>query len=236
MLATVLSSAGCKDDTETGSLTIEYQLGKASNTCDSESVDTVQATLGDGDYEEDSPCGSDVIFSDVPSGTYSLLVQAIDSDGFAVMDNVEDEDTQQVEVLGGSSRDVEAQLAAAPARLYIRWSLTVDNFQANCTEVDTKKFEVEVWSEADELLLMDTLDCDAPKDEDRGEGYSRIEDPDREIQGSSVVEVDVQPQTAGGDSVGDPVVFVFAPPGRGRELSFTLECVDDVCTGTGEPD
>jgi hypothetical protein len=237
MLATVLSSAGCKDDTETGSLTVDYQLGKASNTCESESVDTVRATLGDDDYDEDSPCGSDVMFSGIPAGNYSLLVEAIDSDGFAVMDNVDDDDTQQVEVLGGSSRDVEAQLAAAPARLYIRWSLMVDNFQADCDDVTTKNFDVEVWDDLDNLLLNDTLDCDEEKDEDRGEGYSRIKDPDRDIQGGSVVELDVQPQTAGGDPIGDdPVVFTFEPPGRGRELSFTLNCEDNVCTGSGEPD
>jgi hypothetical protein len=236
MLATLVSTAGCKDDTETGSLTVEYQLGKASNTCESESVETVQAMLGDGEYEEDSPCDSDVMFTDIPSGTYSLLVQAIDNDGFAVMDNVDDEDTQQVEILGGSTREVEAQLAAAPARMYIRWALFLDDFQADCDEVTTKQFDVEVWDDADNMLLNDVIDCDAPTDEDRGGQYIRIPDPDRDIQGSAVVELDVQPQTAGGDAVGDPVVFVFDPPGRGRELSFTLTCEDDVCTGSGDPD
>jgi len=238
MLATLVSTAGCKDDTEAGVLTITYQLGKASNTCESESVETVQATLGDGEYEEHSPCGSDVIFSDVPAGTYSLLVEAIDEDHVAVMDNVEDAETQQVEVLGSSSREVEAQLAAAPARMYLRWELEVQGWQAECADadVDTKEFEVEVWDDADELLLTDTLDCDAPVDEDRGQGYSRIEDPDRDIKGSSVVELDVQPRAAGGTNVGAPVVFMFDPPGRGRELSFSITCEDNVCAGSGDPD
>jgi hypothetical protein len=227
---------GTPDDSEAGDLTLGYQLGDALSTCDSENVETVRAALGD--HETDAPCGSDLFFSGIPAGTHSLLVEAIDHEGFVVMDSAEDANAQQVEILPGASREITVELSSLPARLYLRWSLTIDGFVAACEDagVATQLFEVEVWDANDNLLLVDTLDCNAPPDEAKGEAYRRIADPDRHLNGDSIVEVDVRPQTAEGTDLGDPLWFTFDPPGRGRELEFTLTCEDNLCSGSGAPD
>ncbi len=227
---------GCaNDDDATGTLTINYTLGSG-KTCQEVDVERIVVTLGD-DISHQTSCGSgEVTLTDVPPGTYDLLVEALDDLNLVVMDSIGfPANKQRIEIMGGSAREEDITLAATPAKIMVRWNLkAADGGQVQCADVNMKKFLVTAWDASNQVLVSDDIACDAPVVE--GTSYKLLDDPERRISGINVSEVTVEPQTSTGSPIGAPLRFVFEPPGAGQEVLLTAECTPDGCTSTGMPD
>lgn len=230
-----LSLLACdgSDAVAKGVLIVPYELGN-NRSCDDLGVDTVQADLDDGFIVEEVDCDEgQVRIESVPVGTYNIRVFGLDADGFPVLDS---EATGPVKerVIDSSTTTVDPKilLTSAPARLFVRWGFGF----SSCDEEGVDHFLIRAWhKEGIQLLLESELNCMT-----KGEGsesYRRVPDPDRELGGDVLGEVSVQPVDADGNELGDPVVFVFDPPGAGHPVRLSLsDCSSNGCEGSGEPD
>jgi hypothetical protein len=232
-LLPTLALAGCQGETS-GGLTVTYRLGPGGQTdCADFDIQTITGRIGADGEEQAVDCGQDLVFSDLDEGGRRVYVEATDSAGFVVMDN--GDNGEKVTIRAGEVVEHEAALAATPVKVYVRWSIAVTGFPAQCTDsaVDTAAFSVTAWDDLPTILAEDSFACDAPTDEDVAT-YRRLPDPDRSIKGNSLAEVSIQPQDGGGGSVGSPARFTLAtPPGPGRMVYLTVACEDNVCTAQG---
>lgn len=223
-LFAVSIAAGCGNDPQSGNLNVSYKLGFANNCMAFDvPIETVRVTVGNNIASAEAPCDPNepITLSGVKAGTHDLLVEAIDAEDYVVMDNVAapDED-DRVEVHGGSSTDVDADLAATPATLRFRWAILVDDFPSMCSQVPLAFFQITAYENNQTGLLFGPheFECELPDP-----GYNAIPDPDREINGSDIDGISVEVQDAQNNML-STVPFEFDPPGPGRVLDFTITC------------
>lgn len=243
-LFAVSITVGCGDDPQSGNLSVSYTLGFA-NSCTAFAVpiDTVRVTVGNQIASASAPCdpSEPIELSGVKAGTHDLLVEAIDAENYVVMDNIAaPQEDDRVEVHGGSSTNVDADLAATPAKLRFRWALlnAADNFPLMCGQSNAAIFQVNAYENGGTGLLFGPheFECQPDPDLTDSDGFSPVPDPDRQINGSDLDAVSVEIQNMAGTMI-DTVPFMFDPPGPGRTLDFTLTCVgasggDPDCDGT----
>ncbi len=234
----VLTPASCQN-AESGTLTVEYQLGPSddASACQEFSVNRVRATLGDelDELTEEADCGDDIVFTGIDVGRWDLRVDALAADGTVVMDN--EAEQARVEILGGAATTHKAQLTETPARVFVRWALSVNNFQADCAGpmVETAQFRVQAWDGAATVGEAETFDCLAPQDPE-APTYARVQDPDRQIRGSLLTEVTITAMDAAGNDLVPTTRFIFdLELGPGRKVFLTVDCIDNMCMSTGEP-
>lgn len=225
-LAASLSLGGCKDDPGPGDLRVPYRLGNDLS-CSSQEVESIRITLNPGaeDIVAEAACGGgEVLVDRVDPGRYFMLVEAIDAEGFAVMDNALDVELPRVEVLGDSEVEAPTQtLSTTPVGLEI----AVDFAASSCTASGIAEFEVTTFDDSEtEVLLSATLPCD-----DAIAGYRKIEDPDRDLRPGTFGAVRVQALDGDGAEVGAAIVQTFTPPKAGRTIKLLLED----CDATGCP-
>jgi len=238
LLGLALVGAGCTSEPGSGVVTIRWTFTPGQS-CTTLGIDVMRVTLGADQVVESGACSEDqIVLADLEARSYDIRVEGLDSVGDVVADNLGQPGTdERVEVLDGSSREFEVQMAPTPAAVEVRWSINLDGFQAMCSSPDvaTKQFLVSVFDTTGvQPVAPQLFECDAPTLE--GSTYRRIEDPDRAIRGTLLEAIRVQPLDAAGDVFGLPRDFQFTPPGAGKTVRITLVCDDNVCLGGPQPD
>ncbi|MEZ4380641.1 MAG: hypothetical protein R3A79_04810 [Nannocystaceae bacterium] len=241
-LPLVAALAGCT--TDPGNLEIPFSIGSSSVTCETAEVATVEMTLveisDEGDepveYTGSAPCtDGSVSFPGVAASEYDLFVTAKTSDGTVVFDNQDPTSLKKVEALEGQTVTTEeVRLSPTPARILVRWELTKGGAQVQCGGVDTKQFKVFAYTADGITTLLDAeaIACDADPAESP---YHVVPDPDRQLDGTRVGQVEVIAQDGGGATVGAPSVVMLAEaPGRGAAIKIKVACVDEVCEASLE--
>lgn len=228
----------CGDDPQSGTITVRYTVGAANN-CATLDIQTVKVDIGGGTETAEAPCDptSPIILDGVKAGNYPLIVSAIDGEGYTVMDNLDEPtDDDDVEVVGGASREIEAMLATTPATIRARWVILEDNFPKQCSFAASKSFEVIAYeNEGNSVLLSHEFECEQ-------NGYATVPDEMRQINGQDLDFVTIRALDAEGAELAR-VPFSFEPPGPGRTVDFDITCTEAAgeltCTGTssvGEPE
>lgn len=229
----LLAGCGSDDKPDNGVLVVPFELGNRRD-CSSLGVATVRAELDDGQYSEETECGTgQVRFNLLKPGSYDITVYGLDDHGKAVMDSLAD-GPLPVDVVGGGTTvvfDPAVKLTAAPAKLMLRWDLGF----GSCESTSIKSFGVGAWRGDGSDLLMETdVACEMA-----GEGVSQYRDvPDkqRDLSGDEFGEVEIQPYDMNGIAVGDPATFTFDSPGAGGKVKLSLACDEGGCNGSGKPD
>lgn len=233
LVTAVLMFGGCKKDQETakGSLVVPFQLGSGKS-CDDVGITRVKATLDEDAHSKDVPCSrQEIRFENIESGVYTLKLYGMNSEGVAVMDSFNVDD---VKVEKDNTVTVDPiVLSDAPAQVRLRWDLGY----GNCKIWNLDHFELKVWSEDGNKLLLETkLKCELNQvDRDT---YRTVPDPSRELDGSNLGAVQVQSVDANGTSIGSkkPVKFTFKSPGPGGLIKLSVDCNGEGCDGSGEVD
>jgi hypothetical protein len=221
----MLATLACGNEDPDGTLTVNYTLG-LSNNCATLDVQRISVVLGDGSYSEEADCdpSSPIVLDSVKAGNYPMRVNAIDSMGFIVMDNLDDpSDDDNAEVVGGGSREVDAQLTTTPAEIGVKWINTFEGEPAECSFLSTVTFQVTAYENEGTLLSHD-FDCVKPP------GFAAVPDEERTIDGLGLDGVRIRLLDDGGDEL-EEVIFEFLPPGPGRTVELTITC-DEVSDGT----
>jgi hypothetical protein len=233
LVAAILMFGGCKkeDDAAKGSLVVPFQLGSGKS-CDEVGITRVKATLDEDAHSKDVPCSrQEIRFENIESGVYSLKLYGINAEGIAVMDSFNVDD---VKVEEDNTVTVDpVVLSDAPGVMRLRWALGY----GNCKIWNMDRFDLKVWSEDGNKLLLETkLKCDLNQvDRDQ---YRTVPDPSRDLDGSNLGALQVQPVDANGTSIGSkkPVKFTFKSPGPGGLIKLSVDCGGDGCDGSGEAD
>ncbi len=218
----LLSVLACGGDDETGAVSVRYTLG-AANSCATLDVQRVRVDVGTGagaeSAEDDCDPSQPIIIDGLEAGNYPMLVTAVDSMGFTVMDNQSAPTTDdKVEIVGGSSRDIEAQLAATPATIRVRWIVSVDGQPAQCTFVMPQAFEVIAYQNSGtSVLLTHQFECAQPP------GFIPVPDANRVVNGQNLDAVTVRMLDENNAEL-ERVVFEFEPPGPGRVIDLDVRC------------
>jgi hypothetical protein len=231
-------SLGCNADAGPGSLVVAYRLSSGIS-CEDAGVDRVRVFLDDGeDYDREANCvEGDVEFDDVDAGNYDVTIEGSDIDGDVIMDNIDDDTSRSVEVLGDGTETLlnDAVLGDTPGILQIQWDFGAQN----CDLADIDSFSVEAYEwdgfgGTPSRLMVEDLDCNTA--EPVYLGYRQLEDADREVDGDLFGRVRVQARDDSGQDVGPAVLFDFEPRGAGKTVRTTIECEVGGCTSDGEPD
>ena len=226
--------AGCASgDTSSGTLVVPFELGNH-RSCDALGVKTVRAELDDGMFSEEAPCTNGQIrFRDLPAGSYHVRLYGVDDSGVSIMDNLQTGEVV-VSVVGNDTTVVTqpaVTLTAAPAQVLLRWNFGF----GTCNGIGVDRFAVKVWrSDGDELLLDASVPCES--EGDGPDQYRKVVDRMRQLGGGETGEITVQPLDRTGVKVGEPVLFHFDPPGAGRSIKLSLNCLEGSCSGSGQPD
>lgn len=239
---TAVALPACGDDNPTGTLIVPFEIGVgvACSTLDVADV-TVELwrTPEDGGVAEMIETSSGacddgkITFNSVAAGNYEIRARGDDPNGITVVDN-EGRDTPDMgEVLAGAENTADiVNLSPTPAKVFVRWQLQQDNFQAMCSEVSVAEFEVSVFENNGTKELYQTkLACDAAKDSEQ-KSYVRAADEARDIDGAELDTIKIAPLDAMGNAAGSPAIFTLAePPGPGRtiRLTVTANCEGDTC-------
>lgn len=225
---------GCAD-TDPGSALIHYRIGN-DKTCSEAGVEQIRVILDEDDGIDDiAPCSSDgeFLYEGIPVGDYTIIIQGIDGDGYAIVDNI-DEDAVKINISGSGAEKETSVIALtdSPAILQVRWNFGF----GSCESVGIDHFLIEAYAEGSgsNKLLSETLDCDTPGE--GSEGYRIVPDPDRELLGGVFGEAYIRPQDASGNLVGEAQSFSFAAVAPGYTISTTIECDESGCVGSGDPD
>ncbi len=238
-LLTALALAGCTQDP--GNVEIPFSIGASSVTCETANVATVEMTLteisdeGGEDpleYQGSAPCtDGSVTCTGIAATNYEVTAVGVSSDGLTTWDNQDPSSLKKVEALAGQDVTTEeVRMTPTPARILVRWELTKGGAQGQCSGVETKKFQISAFDEDgfNALLSADAVDCDAEQAESP---YHVIPDPDRDVAGDRLGQIDIAPQDADGNPVGSPsTVILDQPPGFGVSVRVVVSCVDDECT------
>lgn len=224
--------AGCSDGEQSGALTIDYRFRGAGSTCESLEVTDVRVTIDDGLAMAEAPCDLEdprILMDQVPSGRRDILVEGIayDENGeIRTADNLGtlDEPSPRIEVLAGSSRNVDVVLTPTPATFRFLFDIESPAGVAypNCADSEVKSFEVAVLEGPSEILSHEFVYCDAAAD------YQPIPDPQRAINGNDVngIEVVVKGESSNITTLIPPE---FEPPGPGRTVDFRVNCQGTDC-------
>jgi len=238
-LLTALALAGCTQDP--GNVEIPFSIGASSVTCETANVATVEMTLteisdeGGEDpleYQGSAPCtDGSVTFTGIAASNYEVAARGASSEGLTTWDNQGPDSLKKVEALAGQDVTTdEVRLTPTPARILVRWELTKGGAQVQCSGVETKQFQISAFDEDgfNTLLIADAVDCDAEQAESP---YHVIPDPDRDLAGDRLAQIDIIPQNSQGDPVGpSSTVILDQPPGFGVSVKIVVKCVDDECT------
>ena len=181
--ALCMGLAGCADEEQSGTLTINYQFGAGAASCaDSDMVQTVRVTLDGMQFAEEAcdDTGS-ISLPSVPAKNYgSLIVEGVDAEGTTVRDNLapptEDE---SVEVVGGSAVVKDVRLTPTPATVRFQFILLDENElpYAPAATIPIKEFRTEAFRQGGNLLLLGhAFIVDAARDVPRRHARSRSRD------------------------------------------------------------
>lgn len=225
----LLAALACGGDDPTGSVSVSYSIG-ASNNCATLDVQRIHVDIGEGEKSTEADCdpSQPIIIDGINAGNYPLLVTAIDSMGITVMDNLDaPEDDDNVEVVGGSSREVDVALAATPATIGLKWLLTLDGEAGlDCqTILATKALQVVAYENSGTSVLL-THDFDCKKEVP---GFAQVDDPDRDINGQNLDAVKVRLLDDSNAELTSET-FEFASPGPGRAVEITITCDESSAT------
>jgi hypothetical protein len=226
----LLATLACGSDDPTGSISVRYSVG-AANDCSILDIQRVRVDIGAGTESAEADCdpSQPIILDGINAGNYPLLVSGIDSMGITVMDNVDmPTDDDNVEIVGGSSREIDVSLAATPATIRARWVINVDGFPQQCEFVLPKTFEVIAYQNSGtSVLLSHQFEC-------AQNGFAAVPDPDRQIDGQDLDAVAIRLLDENDDEL-TRVTFEFDAPGPGRTVDLELVCeeADGMVTCTG---
>ncbi len=179
LLACSALLGGCKQ-TDPGSATIKYRIGN-DKTCEEAGVTDIHVILDQEEgIEDDGPCGNgEFEFTGIPVGSYSVMVLGINSEGIAIVDNLDDAETKlKIEGDGKELETTTIVMGDAPAELYVRWDFDF----TDCAGAGIDKFLVEAFDQdGSNILVSDELDCEGAS------GYTLVADPDRELAAALVL-------------------------------------------------
>jgi hypothetical protein len=232
--ASSLAACGGGDESaQTGVLVVPFELGNG-RTCEELGIVAVRGELGEGDFVEEVECDAgELRFTSLEAGRYQVTLYGLDEDEVPVMDSLED-GPQPIQVVGENTTvvfDPPLGLTSAPARLSLRWTFGF----STCESASIDGFAIAAWRADGSALLMEAdVPCGTA-----GEGrdqYRAVPDLDRELSGSEVGEVEIQPHDQQGFEIGDAITFKFDAPGPGADIKLSLTCDEAGCEGTGQPD
>jgi hypothetical protein len=232
-----LFTTACGNDEESGSLTVEYELGPGLGCADASldigglgEVQTIRVTLtrGDNEITEEAPCleGDTILVASASAGNYDMLVEGLDAVGDTVMDNLKLPMTdEKVEVIGGTSQNVTANLAPTPAEIQVRLNILKDGVAEQCQFSDVQFFDVTAFRGSTPMLMHQIDYCMTPS------GYQPIPDPDREIEGALLNSIKIDVLDMAQAEVADLSPLQFSPPGAGKLVQMTITCDGTDCEG-----
>lgn len=233
----VLGLAACADEEESGNLTINYELGFSAAACADEGVIQIRATFREG-LDELEPCNDQGEFtaSAIPAGTYSkFLMEGIDAEGITIYDSLGDPDARPAKVVGGSTRTHDVSLSPTPAQIQLRFRLFDENGDPFTGQAASPVTEFEVIAADNDSELHRHTFKVAQLQSASG---NVVPDEGRDINGERLSQVRIDYTVGGSDMTvgvqGGGMVFSFAPPGHGRVVDITVECLGEACTGTLE--
>jgi hypothetical protein len=155
-----------------------------------------------------------------------VLVEGLDQDGDAVMDNLGlPDDDEQVEVVAGSSQELVTRLEAAPARVNVTMQVFDDNniFQM-CGQAPASFFEVQAVGGTQTMLIHQFDYCEGTQ--------QPMPDPDRVIDGTRLNNLVVSALDANEDELGSLPPETFDPPGAGKTVELVITCHGADCEAT----
>lgn len=234
MLGTlVLGSVGCREEEQSGAVTVNYSLGfGAGLTCAEASVVTVRVSLGTS-YSAEAACdGTGVVALDnVSAQSYPLIVEGISADGVIVYDN--GHAPENIEVPGSGTATADITLTSTPAQIQFSFNF-LDEAGFPYAPQDTPPV-----AEINVIALQNT--CSRPLLEHlfvyrRLEAVRDVEvpDPEREIIGEDVDCVVIELVDQSGAEFAPTWLPTgtterFEPPGPGRLITITLRCEERTC-------
>lgn len=232
--ASSLAACGGGDESaETGVLVVPFELGNQ-RTCEELGIVAVRGELGDGDIVEEVECDAgELRFTDLDPGRYQVTLYGLDAADVPVMDSLAD-GPQPIQVVGEGTTvvfDPALGLTSAPARLSLRWTFGF----STCESASIDGFAIAAWRADGSALLMESDVACGTAGEGRDQ-YRLVPDIERELSGSEVGEVEIQPHDTRGFAIGDPLTFKFTAPGPGANIKLSLDCDEGGCDGTGTPD
>jgi len=228
VMSSILPAASCADDEADGNLSIRYQLGGRSPSCEMDGVRDIRVRLDDA-VDETTPCDVSNPFelSGIPARNYRrLVVEGLDADGIVTRDNLANE--RGVEVLAGRTNEVDVELTATPAR--VRFNFRI--FKANGVpyapqeQIPIRSFRVTAYENggtgplASYDFVLDAL-----------ESFSEVPmaDPGRDVVGDDVdtLAIDIVPIQQSDEQ--PTIRFEFEPPGAGQPITVFVECNGVAC-------
>lgn len=230
--ASSLAACGADDSAGAGVLVVPFELGNQ-RTCDELGIVAVRGELDDGDITEEVECDAgELRFVQLNPGRYNVTLYGLNEDDVPVMDSLA-VGPQTIQVVSDTTVvfDPALKLTSAPARLQLRWTFGF----STCESASIQGFAIAAWRADGSALLMESEVACGMAGEGR-EQYRTVPDLERELSGSEVGEVEIQPHDRQGFAIGDPATFKFATPGPGAEIKLSLECDEGGCAGTGTPD
>lgn len=226
----ILASLGaCNNDPQSGGLTVNYDFAP-SVSCDQnqENIVEIRVEVGEEGAEatQTDSCdnaGGELVLPGVPAGSHDLFVYGIDADGDAALDNLGGQPTDdRVEIIGGDSRTIDVTLGLAPARLEVRFQVSVNGFATPCGSdmIEIKGLRAEAWDgEGGSQFLSHDFDlCDF-------DAYLPVPDEDREINGRRFDLVVLQPIDGNGAPFGTDIELdLGGPVGAGKLVQVDASC------------
>jgi len=233
LTASPFTGCGGESEADPGVLVVPFELGNG-RSCEELGIVAVRGELDDGDFVEEVECDAgELRFAHMDAGRYKVTLYGLNEDEVPVMDSLAD-GPQSIQVVGEGSTvvfDPPLALTSAPARLQLRWSFGF----STCEAASIAGFSVAAWRADGSALLMESeIGCEVAG-EGRGQ-YRLVPDLERELSGSEVGEVEVQPHDAQGFAIGESTTFTFPAPGPGAEIKISLTCDEGGCEGSGSPD
>ncbi len=228
--------SACGDDEQTGNASISYRLGTGV-ACDAAllgigglgSVELVRATLTRGDtmIVREEPCNPDVSISidAAPAGNYDLIVQGLDGVGTAVMDNAKHPESQQIEIIGGSSQSFDSTLFPAPAVVEARLEALVDGQFAQCDFLSVQFIELTMFRNSTPMLTYEFDVCTTAP------GYNPVPDEMGAIEGAELNQIFVSVKDPAGSEVDSFSIEINPPPGAGKTVQISVSCDNTDCEG-----
>ena len=232
---------GCNNDAPVGDLIVPFEIG-AGIDCSLRNVEDVDVTLLEvkADTKEEVeaesvrvPCSEGkAVFNNIPVGRYTIRAEGYDPDDFVVVDNAGKPMLETGEVLEGrETTTTVVNMTPTPAKLWVRYELNRDGFQAMCAQIPMTELLITAFKESGAAPLMSvTLPCTATPDE--ANQYHSIDDPGRLLDGALFNYVRIQPRDATGNMIGTDLKYPLSmAPGAGRtvKLTFSAECTADKC-------
>jgi hypothetical protein len=238
-LSALVAVAACNNATPTGNLEVAFEIGSGVP-CDNVEDINIKlikpGTVADADgaieptAEVSVACSAGkALLTSVEAGNYQVIVEGTDAEGTIVVDNGLTAETDLAEVLEGSDTSAGTiKLSPTPAKLLMRWAF--NGFLTQCTQIPLTNFEVIAYKNAGKSpIAMGTFACDAAADAD--DSYRTFPDEARDLDGEELDSIEIVPQDATGNPVGDRVVYNITPPGAGKtvKLTFSTECTEAMC-------